>query len=258
MRRWWNVKRFDYLEVGLFCLYVVLAVSLYLRPRLDEAERLAAYGLRELAPLASAYGPEHDSQFAEEWIIRDFFEDKREGVFVDVGANDYRIHSTTYFLETALGWRGIAVDPQLQYEEGYARHRPRTTFFGLFVSDVSDETAALFIPADRPLNASLNKQAVDIRDGTPINEIRVPTITLNDLLDREQIERVDFLSMDIEGAEPAALAGFDIERFRPALICIEAHALVRQDILNYFHRHGYVTVGKYLRADVENLYFTPL
>jgi len=33
---------------------------------------------------------------------------------------------------------------------------------------------------------------------------------------------------------------------------------VRQQILDYFTRHRYVVVGKYLRADDHNLYFTPL
>src|SRR5262249_38048392 len=45
--------------------------------------------------LAAAYGPARYSQFAEEWIIRDFFQDRRNGVFVDVGANHYRDSSTT-------------------------------------------------------------------------------------------------------------------------------------------------------------------
>jgi hypothetical protein len=42
------------------------------------------------------------------------------------------------------------------------------------------------------------------------------------------------------------------------LVCIEAHPEVRQEILDYFARNGYVVVGKYLRADIWNLYFTPL
>jgi len=36
------------------------------------------------------------------------------------------------------------------------------------------------------------------------------------------------------------------------------HPDVRQQILDYFARHAYVMVGRYLRVDVQNLYFTPL
>lgn len=65
------------------------------------------------------------------------------------------------------------------------------------------------------------------------------------------------MTMDIELAEPKALEGFDIERFKPALVCIESHPEVRQQLLDYFHQHGYVVVGKYLRVDPHNLYFKP-
>src|SRR5262245_10306682 len=66
--------------------------------------------------LAAAYGPARYSQFAEEWIIRDFFKDKRDGVFVDVGANHYRDSSTTFYLEEKLGWSGLAIEPLGQFE----------------------------------------------------------------------------------------------------------------------------------------------
>lgn len=42
--------------------------------------------------------------------------------------------------------------------------------------------------------------------------------------------------MDLELHEAAALAGFDIQRFRPALVCIEGHPEVRQQI--YFMPAG--------------------
>jgi len=84
-----------------------------------------------------------------------------------------------------------------------------------------------------------------------------PTITLTELLDKEGLRKIDFVSMDIELAEPKALAGFDIERFRPRLLCIESHVEVRQPILDYFAKHGYVVDGRYLRADVRNLWFVP-
>jgi FkbM family methyltransferase len=249
--------RYDLVElIVIASVASVIGVALgrgYARQQLAAAAEMAANGLREIEPLSRAFGPQRNSQFAEEWIVRDFFRDKREGFFVDVGASHYRINSTTYFLETALGWRGIAIDAQPHYAEDYSRHRPRTKFYSLFVSDTSGAVADLYVPVSRPLNASGNPAAADDKDA--IVTLQVPTTTLTDLLTREGVEKVDFLSMDIELAEPQALAGFDIDRFRPAFVCIEAHPQVRQAILDYFHQHRYVVAGKYLRADVENLYF---
>ena len=68
---------------------------------------------------------------------------------------------------------------------------------------------------------------------------------------------IDFLTMDIELAEPKALAGFDLVRYRPRLVCVEAHPDVRQHLINYFADRQYRVVGRYLRADPYNLWFAP-
>src|SRR5512139_1661416 len=69
-------------------------------------------------------GKKKFSQFNEELIIRHFFDDRRGGTFVDVGAWHYRDGSTTYYLESHLGWSGIAVDAQDSVRKGYLDHRP--------------------------------------------------------------------------------------------------------------------------------------
>src|SRR5262245_39144672 len=94
--------------------------------------------------LADKYGPARFSSGPEEWIIRDFFGDRHAGTFVDVGANDYQRDSNTYFLETTLGWSGIAIDALPEFATGYTQHRPRTQFFAYFVSDASDRTEQIF------------------------------------------------------------------------------------------------------------------
>ena len=89
-----------------------------------------------------------------------------------------------------------------------------------------------------------------------ITEVLVPTITLNDLLERSAITKIDFLSMDIEGGEPPALAGFDIELFRPELVGIEAAPENRDALLEYFDQHGYRRIDAYLKRDPRNWFFT--
>jgi FkbM family methyltransferase len=249
-----SAKRFDFVElavVSLLALFVGAVATYRLMP-----PSVAAYPPPpEGAELAQRYGPDRNSEHEEEWIIRDFFQDRRNGTFVDVGANDYRLGSNTYYLETVLGWSGLAIEPQQQYAADYARHRPRSKFLPLFVSDVSDQEISMYYVPGNPLLASGEKWWVD-RAGSA-KEMKAPTVTMNDLLAREHLDHFDFLSMDIELAEPKALKGFDIERFRPALVCIEAQPPVRQAILDYFAEHRYKLLGKYLRIDTANLYFVP-
>jgi FkbM family methyltransferase len=253
-------RRFALGIVESLMLAVAVAVLAFLageyrtRAELDPFMRSNAAG-DEIGVLQRQYGAAHESEHAEEWIVRDFFKDARDGVFVDVGANDYRRFSNTYYLETALGWSGLAIEPQVKFAAGYAAHRPRTTFLPLFVSDRSNEHVALNV-GENDLTASSDKTFAK-SFGDHITAVTTTTTTLDDVLASHHLAKIDFLTMDIELAEPAALRGFSIRQVRPRLVCIEAHMAVRQQILEYFAKAGYDIVGKYLRADDANLWFTP-
>ena len=241
--------RLDLWEVVLILLLLVAAMHPF-RAKVQTSEL-------ELAPFRVTYGPNHQSENEEEWFIRDFFSDRRGGVFVDVGANHPKNFSKTWYLETQLGWSGVAVEPLKEFEPAYKIERPRTRFRPFFVSDTSDSAAKLYVISDNTLVSS-SEPGFTNAFGKADRVETVPTITINDLLTKERITAPDFVNIDIELHEPAALRGFDLARFKPALVCIEALEPTRQYILDHFARNGYVLVGKYLRADQENLYFRPL
>jgi hypothetical protein len=126
------------------------------------------------------------------------------------------------------------------------------------VSDQSDAEVAFYFLPERPMSSSGDRGFADTwRQGGPKEVRQVQSITLNDLLPQLKMEHIDFLSMDIELSEPKALAGFDLNRYRPRLVCVEAHPAIRQMLLDYFSARSYRVLGKYLRVDVNNLWFTP-
>jgi FkbM family methyltransferase len=255
-----NIPRTRLTIVELCLLAALVAILSYSAGRYRTEVRLQPFLSRtesELEPLAQRYGPSHHSRYGEEWILRDFFQGQRGGVFVDVGANDYQRDSNTYFLETSLGWSGVAIEPQQKFAAGYASHRPKTRFVPMFVSDASHGRATLHVPRDNDLVASSDPAFVEAEGGDDVQTQVADTSTLDDILTSNAIQTVDFLSIDVELHEPAVLKGFSIGRFKPRLVVIEAHPAVRQQILDYFAGHGYVVIGKYLRADTENLWFMP-
>jgi Methyltransferase FkbM domain len=207
------------------------------------------------APLVHKYGPKLYSQHNEELVIRDFFNDRKDGFFVDIGASHYKTNSNTFYLEKHLGWTGIAVDAICDYGKDYETYRKGTRFFCFFVSDRSDQEADFYINQENKRISTGDSQLAKRRGVYDL--VKVPKITLNDLLSRLDIVRFDFLSMDVEFGEPAALAGFDIDRYRPSLVCIEAHRKVRGAILEYFKIHRYRRLDQYDIADRLNYYFAP-
>ncbi|MBN2431602.1 MAG: FkbM family methyltransferase [Acidobacteria bacterium] len=211
---------------------------------------------REIMRLDKKYGGKMFSQFHEELIIRDFFQNETHGFFVDVGASHYKEHSTTYYLEKYLGWSGIAIDALAEYHAGYKMYRPRTEFFNFFVSDHSDDVSHLYVVEENKRLSTGYKEFVKEEQGE-VSERTLPTITLNDLLVREGVEKIDFLSMDIELSEPAALRGFDIRRYGPRLVCIEVHAETQEFIEAYFAKNDYVELVNYSRIDPLNRYYAP-
>lgn len=198
----------------------------------------------------------------EELIVRDFFEDVYGGSFVDAGCSFWDFQSSTLYLEKHLGWSGIGVDALEAYAEGWARHRTQSRFFNYLITDRATGAEA-FYAADLPLLSTTAPESVRSERNykpyqrTRFSEIRVPTITLDELLDSAGFTSFDFLCMDIESHEPKALAGFDIGRFLPRLVCVETAPWNAEALTEYFEAHGYRLLERYLEYDRVNRYWTP-
>jgi FkbM family methyltransferase len=201
------------------------------------------------------------SLFDEELIIRDFFQDRTEGFFLDVGCAWPMRASNTFYLEKHLGWKGIGIDALAGYAPGWKKERPNSRFFSYLVTDQSNLKQTFFMAPNPGLSSTDRGLASGETFGADVEpeEVEIETTTLDDLLDREGVTKIDLLSMDIEGHEPKALAGFDIERFQPELVVIEGQVVAANEVLvrGYFERHGYELIEKYRPFDTVNRYFKP-
>jgi len=231
---------------------ITLAVSA-MACRRNVNQQRALPDKADLAALRAVYGEARYSQDDEETLIRSFFQDRRGGFFLDVGAGDPIRHSTTYYLEKHLGWTGIAVDAIAEYSDDYAKARPGTRFFTYFAGDKSDMARDFYVSEERNFSSATGS---DPRGGV-YQKRKVATIALDDLLGREKINRIDFLSMDIEGSEPLALAGLDVARFRPELVCVEISSPeLGHAIAEYFALRGCREVSAYRAIDGINRYYS--
>ena len=84
-----------------------------------------------------------------------------------------------------------------------------------------------------------------------VEEIQVPSITLNELLEQVGVSEIDLLAMDIEGHELPALRGIDLERYRPELIVVEGN---RGPVISHLTERGYEVIERYRPFDRINTY----
>jgi FkbM family methyltransferase len=240
--------------VASLALVALLAAPLLLAPPgylCGPRERRARSAPVTEAELEARLGPARYSQGYEELIVRDFFADAWRGRFVDVGAGHYRHHSTTYFLERHRSWRGLAVDANAEYAEDYRRFRPRTTFVTAFVGDV-DGGEADFAIARNPLFSS---GVLPLPPDAVARRVRVPRRTLHRILEERRWDRIDFLSLDVEGAEAAVLDGLDLRRHRPALVCVEVDKPGKARIVERLRAAGYRELAAYRDVNEWNAWF---
>ena len=202
--------------------------------------------------------PKRYSQFREEVCIRHFFNDEANGFFVECGAGHAWDDSTTAYLDAVLGWSGLSIDARAEVAVEFEQ-RLRSRFFSYVVTDYCG-AATFYRLAERPSISSAVEGYVESSGvaGVPV-AMELPATTLDALLERERVERIDFLSMDIEGAEMRALSCFDMERWKPRLVCVEIGTEQKgRELLAYFAAHGYRRIDEYLPHDGINFHFTPM
>jgi len=187
----------------------------------------------------------------EEIIVRDFFQDRRDGFFVEIGCAWPIKNSNTYYLEKQLGWRGIGVDGLPDFARAWSEARPQSTFLNFLVTDRSDELESFYKVGVWGLSTAEKDVAKDLN---VVDEIEVPGITLDDLLERQGVKEIDFLSIDVEGHQSSVLAGFDLARWKPKLVCIEDDGLLS---IPWFKERGYEPIERYRFRDVVNWWFAP-
>jgi FkbM family methyltransferase len=160
---------------------------------------------------------------------------KKNGYYVDVGANDGRAFSNTYHLDVA-GWRGILVEPILhnvfRQKELRSLDRNHFVYAACVDANYSQETVKLSYSGLMTIAESISSKAelnwanhgVEFLNSNEfVAEIWAPAKTLTSILDACGAPReMDFLSLDVEGAEISVLLGLDFNKYKFELICIEA------------------------------------
>jgi len=149
-------------------------------------------------------------------LLRQYFANKSGGSFVDVGANDPQ-NAVSRFLWG--DWDGVVVEPLPHQAERFREIQGlRVAEVALTSPEKAAEGSAVFTVAGKQSTLVPEK----LMDREVISDtVTVRVTTLDQLLADQNIQQLDFLSVDVEGAEIDVLGGFALGRFRVGLILVE-------------------------------------
>jgi FkbM family methyltransferase len=164
------------------------------------------------------------AQNLEDYHLARVFAGQGDGFYIDIGAG-HPVADNVSFWFYLQGWRGIVVEPQQDLAGLYAHVRPRDiAVCGLLGRSAGE---ADFHVVERLHGFSTTNEAHArgaAAFGADFRTVRLPVTTLAKLCEAHAPPRIDFLKVDVEGAEADVLAGADWERWRPCVVVAEAMA----------------------------------
>jgi FkbM family methyltransferase len=213
-------------------------------------------GARRLAEQLDPFVNLAYSQDGEDMILRRLFEGRKSGFYIDIGAHHpYRFSNTCYFYRR--GWRGMNVDPNPDAIEVFRRDRPSDINICVGVSDTTEILSFHLFnePALNTFDARLAAERARLPGYRLLEARSVAVRRLDDLLAEylPQGQKIDFMSIDVEGLDLSVLRSNDWIRFRPCMLLVEAHErtvlAVENDPINLFVvSAGYRLIAKTLNT----------
>ena len=162
------------------------------------------------------------TQNLEDYHLSLAFAGQASGSYIDVGAG-HPVADNVSFWFYERGWQGIVVEPQPDFVELYARLRPRDVMVHSLIGRECGEVDFHLVDRLHGFSTTVERFARGARQfGVEYRTVRMPVVTLAELCERHHVREVDFLKIDVEGAEADVLFGGNWRRHRPKVIVLEA------------------------------------
>ncbi len=195
----------------------------------------------------------------DKFLNENLFKNKKNGIFIEVGAHDGISFSNTYFFEKELGWRGICVEPNPNMFAKLTLNRDciceqlcisdsiGKKDFLLCTGYMLEMYSGLLDNYD-PRHLERIEQEIQQFGGEKI-VISVDCLTLQELFDKHNITTIDLLSVDIEGGELAAMKSIDFDKMNIEVILIENN-FNENYVKNYLETKNYALINHIGKDDI--------
>ncbi len=162
------------------------------------------------------------AQNLEDYHLNRIFGDVAQGTYVDVGGG-HPVADNVSFYFYLKGWKGLVVEPQAALAAAYAGVRPRDKVVSDLAGRADGTTDFHIVEGLHGLSSAVKANADSAQQyGAQYRTETRPVRRLSRLIDEAGISGIDFLKIDVEGAEADVLGGLDLTRHRPRVILVEA------------------------------------
>jgi len=182
------------------------------------------------------------------------FNGMKNGVFVDVGAYDGVTWSNSLALEKYLDWKGICIEPIPEVFESLTKTRSVKCVQSA-ITDYDGEVefvhvegyAEMLSGITQTMNTShIERIESEIRNHGGRKEVlKLRAEKLQTVLDREEIDRIDYMSIDVECGELAVLKGINWDKTSIKLVSCEINQYTDGSaIFEFLKNLGYNYLGR--------------
>ncbi|MDB9744381.1 FkbM family methyltransferase [Pelagibacteraceae bacterium] len=165
------------------------------------------------------------SQWGEDQFIKEFFKDKRYGIYLDIGCFHPVMYSNTCLLHRK-GWRGINIDINQTSIDLFNIIRPKDTNLCTTINETKETFKIYYDDPFSPVN-TLDKQfyeKLENKFDKEEKELTVESKSMKEILNISKIDGcIDFINLDVEGMDYKILKNIDLKQLKPKLISIETH-----------------------------------
>jgi FkbM family methyltransferase len=162
------------------------------------------------------------AQNLEDYYLDLVFRDTAAGTYIDVGGG-HPVADNVSFWFYLKGWHGLVVEPQEALAKAYAGIRPRDHVVSHLAGREDGEIDFHIVEGLHGLSSAVKANAESAGQfGRGFVTTRKTVRRLSRLIEESGLAAVDFLKIDVEGAEPDVLAGLDLTRHRPRVILVES------------------------------------
>ncbi len=181
------------------------------------------------------------------------FKGYKNGFFVDVGAYDGKSINNTLFFEETHNWTGINIEPLPDKFQLLEKNRPRCINLNLAIDENSGETefccndvlSGILNHYDKRHINRINTE--NINGSYNKNVIKIKTKRLDEIFRENNVKRINYLSIDVEGAEMNVIKSINFDEVFIDVIGFENNYSDNSEpIIEYLKEKGYYIFFKSL------------